>query len=463
MNWKELKKLTGKNIEKSCEIIAREEKNIPEATAIKYFPMAVARAKGSLVWDVDGNRYIDFLASAAVYNVGHGHPAIVEAVKKQIQDLQNYTIVYFYNERPVQLAEMLKSSTPGDFPKKVSFGFGGSDAVDSAIKAARAYTGRKWILSFKDSYHGMTYGSLSATGIIDEKSKECIRPDTNIAFAEYPDPYRNSWCIDGYAEPDKLSEAAMEAVKKTVAGLDGGLAGILVEPVQGDGGMVFPPVSFMRLLSDFAKHEGAVFIDEEVQTGIGRSGKMWAIEHYDVTPDLVVSAKALGGGMPISTVTGRAEILDSVPVPFFAYTHTGHSVNCAAATAVLNVVREENLPLQAAEKGQRLSGWFREQSHKYPFIGDVRQKGLLMGVDIVSDTKTKTPDKSMALKISWAAWERGLILITFGKHGNVLRIAPPLNIPDDLMEEALEIIKASLEDAATGKVPDAILPYLKGW
>ncbi len=463
MDWKNLRKFAKKDITKSCGIIERDEKTIPEAVAIKYFPMAVDKAEGALVWDADGNRYIDFLTSAAVYNIGHSHPAVVEAVKAQVQKLQNYTTVYFYNDRPVKLAEMLTASMPGDSPKKAAFGFGGSDAVDSAIKAARAFTGRKWILSFKDSYHGMTYGSLSATGIIDGKTKECLCPDARIAFAEYPDPYRNSWGIDGYAEPEKLAAAAMEAVKDAVAGLEGGLAGILIEPAQGDGGMIFPPKAFMQQLVEFAKQSGAVFIDEEVQTGMARSGKMWAIEHFDVVPDLLVSAKALGGGMPISALVGRSDILDSVPVPFFAYTHTGHSVNCAAAAAVLETLQEEDLARQAAEKGARLAAWFRKQAENYPFIGDVRQQGLLMGVDIVSDKEKRTPDKAMALKISWAAWERGLILITFGKHGNVLRVAPPLNIPEDLLDEGLEIMNASLDDAASGRVPEGVLPLLKGW
>jgi 4-aminobutyrate aminotransferase len=190
---------------------------------------------------------------------------------------------------------------------------------------------------------------------------------------------------------------------------------------------------------------------------------MWAIEHYDIVPDLIVSAKALGGGMPVSALVGRADILDSVPVPFFAYTHTGHSINCAAAAATLETIQKQNLAKQATEKGKRIAQWFREKAQSFPFIGDIRQQGLLIGVDIVSDKKKRTPDKAMALKISWAAWERGLILITFGKNGNVLRVAPPLNIPDELLDEALEIMNASLEDAAGGQVPEDILPLLKGW
>lgn len=463
MNWRELKKLTKKNIEKCCQVIEKEENLLPEAIAIKYFPTVVERTKGAEIWDIDGNRFIDFLSSAAVYNIGHSHPAVVEAVKNHIEKIQNYTIVYFYNEEPVKLAELLTQSTPGDFPKKVAYGFSGSDSVDSAIKAARAFTGKKYIISFKHSYHGMTYGSLSATGIIDQETKKVICPDEHIVFAEYPDPYRNKWGIDGYAEPDLLSQKALLEIEKLIEDLQGDVAGVIIEPAQGDGGMIFPPAEFMKGLRTLTEEKNIVFIDEEVQTGMGRSGKMWAIEHYDVTPDVVVSAKALGGGMPLGAVIGRAEIMDAVPVPFFAYTHSGHSVNCAAAVAVLETLKKENLLQKAEERGLFLKEWFKEKASQYPFIGDVRGKGLLMGVEIVSDKASKTPDKATALKISWAAWERGLILITFGKNGNVLRVAPPINISDQLLEEALEIIDASFKDTAEGKVPDAILPCLKGW
>jgi len=463
MNWKALEKFTKKDIARSCAIIERDERFIPASVAIKYFPMAIERCEGSVVWDADGNRYIDFLTSAAVYNCGHSHPAIVEAVREQVGKLQNYTNVYFYNDRQVRLAELLAGTTPGAFPKKAAFAFSGSDSVDAAVRAARSFTGRKQILSFKDSYHGMTTVALSVTGIIGQDVKDRVCPDRNVIFAEYPDSYRNSWGIDGYADPGALSRAAMEAVEKLLAKHSGDVAAILIEPAQGDGGMIFPPKEFMQKLREAATREGIVFIDEEVQTGMGRSGRWWAIEHFDVVPDLIVSAKALGGGMPISAVVGRADILDSVPVPLLAYTHPGHAVNCAAAEAAVGVVRDEGLAEKASDTGRRLTEWFRERSGEFPFIGDIRQKGLLMGVEIVSDRVEKTPDKATALKISWAAWERGLILITFGKHGNVLRVAPPLNISEEHFQEALGIMNAALEDAATGRVSDDILPHLKGW
>lgn len=463
MDWRSLAGLTSKNIEKSCAVIESDERFIPGAVAIKYFPMAIERAQGSLVWDADGNRYIDFLTSAAVYNAGHCHPAVVEAVREQVGKLQNYTVVYFYNDRQVRLAELLTSTAPGDFPKKAAFGFSGSDGVDAAIRAARSFTGRRQILSFKESYHGMTTASLSVTGIIGSDVKKRVCLDPNVVFAEYPDPYRNPWGIDGYSDPEGLTEEAMRSLGEILDRHRGDVAAVLIEPAQGDGGMIFPPKEFMTRLRDVTEREGIVLIDEEVQTGMGRSGRWWAIEHFDVVPDLIVSAKALGGGLPISAVIGRADILDAVPVPLLAYTHTGHAVSCASAEAMVRVVRDEDLAVRAEEKGKIIAEWFREKAKLYPFIGDIRQKGLLMGVEIVSDRISKTPDKAMALKISWAAWEKGLILITFGKHGNVLRVAPPLNIPDELLQEALGIMNASLEDAASGRVSEDILPYLKGW
>lgn len=269
--------------------------------------------------------------------------------------------------------------------------------------------------------------------------------------------------IDGYGDPEALTEAAMKEVEEALARHRGDVAALLIEPAQGDGGMIFPPRPFMRRLREVTEREGVVFIDEEVQTGMGRSGRWWAIEHDDVVPDLIVSAKALGGGLPISAIVGRADILDDLPSPLLAYTHTGHAVSCAAAEATLSVIRDEKLTEKAEEKGRRLADWFRRRAERFPFIGDIRQRGLLMGVEIVSDREKKSPDKAMALKISWAAWERGLLLITFGRDGNVLRLAPPLNISEELFLEALDRLEGALDDASSGRVPDGILTHLQGW
>jgi 4-aminobutyrate aminotransferase len=412
---------------------------------------------------MDGNKYFDFLTSAGVYNVGHCHPKVVKAIQGQVSKLLNYTIAYLYHENPVHLAKLLTEITPGKFKKKVTFGFSGSDTNDSAIKAARAFTKKKYILSFKYSYHGTTYGALTLTGIIDAKSKELVYPLDGVELVEFPDPFRNSWGIEGYREPDRLTEVALRAIENKINELKGHVAGIVIEPIQGDAGVVIPPQEFIKELKILCEKLGIVFIAEEVQTGMGRTGKMWAIEHFGVEPDLLVTAKALGGGMPISALIGRQEIIESVPPPLFLFTHLGHAVSTAAALATIEVISEENLLRKAEETGNYIRKRFEEMAQKYPIIGDIRGKGLLIGVDIVKK-KTKTePDRSLALKTCWRAWEKGLLMITFGKHGNVLRIAPPLNIEKSAVDEALEIIESSFKDALEGKVPDKVLEYLQGW
>ncbi|WP_280980701.1 aspartate aminotransferase family protein [Desulfurococcus mucosus] len=341
------------------------------------------------------------------------------------------------------------------------FGFSGSDAVDSSIKAARAYTGRKGVVSFLYSYHGMTYGALSATGIVGPSVKEAVHPMSEVVFAEYPDPYRNKWGVDGYERPVELANLALEEVEERVK--EAGAAAIIFEPIQGDAGVVVPPAEFIKGLREIADKHGAVLVDEEVQAGMGRTGKWWAVEHFGVVPDLLVSAKALGGGMPISAVVGRAEILDSVPPPLFAFTHTGHSVCAAAAIATINAIKREGLVERAAILGDYALKRLTELKEKYHVIGDVRGRGLMIGVDIVKNPGTREPDKKTALKICWRAWEKGLILITFGKHSNVLRIAPPLNIPREDLDRGIDIIEESIKDVLEGRVPDEVLEFLRPW
>ena len=460
--WDEIRAYTSKTIEKNLEIVELDEKYLPKASGLKYYPLAVARAEGAKVWDKDGNEYIDFLTSAAVYNIGHRHPKVVEAIKIQMEMYLNYTMAYFYIEPPVRLAKLLTEITPGKFKKKVTFGFSGSDSVDSSIKAARAYTKRNYIIAFRGSYHGMTYGALSATGIIEQKVKELVFPIRSIHLVEYPDPYRNIWKIDGYENPSELSNRALDEIEAKIKQLSGDVAGVIVEPIQGDAGVIVPPEEFMKGLRKLTEEYGIVLIDEEVQSGMGRTGRWWAIEHFNVIPDLLTSAKALGGGMPISAVVGRAEIMESVPVPLFVFTHLGHAVNASAAIATIEVIKEEKLIERAEKLGDYTIKRFREMQEEHSIIGDVRGKGLMIGVDIVKEG-TKKADRDIALKICWRAWEKGLILITFGRHGNVLRIAPPLNIPEEELEKGLEIIEESIKDVERGKVPDGVVNFLRGW
>lgn len=459
--WETLKRYTHKKLERNLEIVDEETKYIPNACALKYYPLVIKEANGSIVKDADDNEYIDFLSSAAVYNIGHKHPKVIKAAKAQIDNVINYTMAYFYETQPIELAKKITAITPGKFPKKVTFGFSGSDGVDSAIKASRAFTGRQTIMAFEHSYHGMTYGALSATGIVDPSAKSILGV-MDVKFVEFPDPYRNSFEIDGYEHPEKLSNKALNAIDAAITNLKEKPACIIIEPVQGDAGAVIPPKMFLKGLRELADNYNILLVDEEVQTGMGRTGELWAIEHFGVEPDLLVTAKALGGGFPISATVGRAEIMDSVPQPLFVFTHIGHAVNASAAIAAIEVVQEEKLSERATQIGKHTIKKFQEMCSKYPIIGDVRGLGLLIGIDIVKPG-TKEPDKNTAQKICWRAWEQGLILITFGKHGNVLRIAPPLNISNEQLDAGITIIEESIQDVLAGKVSDDVLKFLRGW
>jgi len=459
-----VKELTRKRIDKCLYIASKDREYLAKASALKYYPLVIMKSKGSYVWDLDGNCYIDFLTSAAVFNIGHTHPRVVKAIKEQIEKYLNYAIIYLYAAPPVELAELLIENTPGSFLKKVTFGFTGSDAVDSAMKAARVYTKRPYIIAYHHSCHGSTYGSLSATGIISDEIKAKVYPYPYVRLAHYPDPYRNVWGIDGYEHKDDLVAEALKHLENELKKLSyDKVAGILFEPIQGDAGVVIPPEEYIKELRKLTEGHGILLLDDEVQSGIGRTGKFWAIEHYGVDPDLLISAKPLGGGMPISAVVGRAEVMESVPPPLFFFTHAGHAVSAVAAIETIKIVKEEKLIERARELGKYAMKRFRELQEKYDVIGDVRGKGLLIGVDLVEDRKSKKPYRKLALKTCWRAWEKGLILATFGKHGNVLRIAPPLTITKEELDKGIDIIEESLRDALAGRVPDEVLNYLAGW
>lgn len=446
-----LEELTMKKIPKSCNVIKAYKRYFSTASEMKYFPLVADRTSGSIVTDKDGNQYIDFLSSACVCNIGYSHPKVIEAVKTQLDKMANFITSYFYSEPCIELAERLVKIAPGNSPKKIALGFSGSDAVDSALKAARAFTKKKYILSFKNSYHGVTYGALAVTDMISPDKKRLVCSSPYVETLDFP----------GFSESGSAEKTITE-LERVLEELKFDVAGIIFEPIQGDAGIVIPPDSFFRSLKQVCERYGILTIDEEIQTGMGRSGKWWAIEYFGIEPDILVTGKALGGGMPISGIIGRREIMENVPSPLLSYSHMGHAVNACAASATIDVIREEGLLNRANETGAYIVKKVSELKGKYPVLGDMRQRGLLMGVDVV-DPETGRADKDLALKIAWRAWEKGLILITFGFEGNVLRIAPPLNIGLDLVDRAMQILDESIHDATVGLVPDDVVQCIAGW
>jgi len=456
-----IKKYTSKKIDENLKVVSEDIKYIARGVALKYFPLVVARASGVKVWDLDGNEYIDFLSSAAVFNVGHSNIEVVKAIKDQLEKFIHYGILYLYHKPAVELAKLLVEITPGTFEKKVIFGLSGSDANDSAIKASRVYTGRPNIASFTYSYHGTTYGAISVSGVINPKIRAKVYPLPNVHFLPYPDTYRCPFDM----EPKECGEYYLGLIEEYFQRVVDGesFAALIIEPIQGDAGILIPPRNFMEGLYKLTRKYGIVFIDEEVQTGLCRTGRMFAIEHFGIEPDLIVVGKAIGGGMPISAVIGRREIVDAAEPPTFLLTFSGHSLSAVAAIATIKYAIRERLAERARKLGEYALKRFNEMKDKYEIIGDVRGLGLLIGIEIVKNKKTKEPDRNTTLKIIWRCWEKGLLMMSFGKYGNVLRIAPPLTIELEELDKGINIIEDSIRDVLTGKVSNDVIKILRPW
>lgn len=441
-----------------CRSICSEDSNfIAKASRIHYYPLAVKRAKGSVVEDADGNEYIDFLSSAAALNTGHAHENVVNAMKKQLDDFIHYTTAYMYNVPQVELARKLVQITPGDFEKRVLLGLTGSDANDGAIKLARAYTGRRKMVSFIKAYHGSTFGSLSLSAISLNMRRKIGPGLGDVHHIPYPDCYR---CPLGH----KKDECSMECIKQLEDAFENFLpaedvAGVVMEPIAGDAGIIVPPAQYVKRLHEICKENGILFISEEVQQGFGRSGRWFGIEHFGVEPDIIVMGKAIASGMPISALVARKEIMDSLDAPAHLFTMNGNPVCCSAAIATIDTISGEGLVERSRLLGEYMMEKLNEMKERYEIIGDVRGLGLSIGVELVTDSGER--NREAATKISYRCWEKGLILTFFA--GNVLRVQPPLVIEKDEIDRGLAIIEEALQEYVRGDIPDSVLEESKGW
>ncbi|MEM2780448.1 MAG: aspartate aminotransferase family protein [Candidatus Aenigmatarchaeota archaeon] len=452
-------KNSQKNI-KTTELINKYKRYISDGHAFKYFPMVISKANGAKIWDINGREYIDFLSSAATFNTGHNNPQIINAITKNLDKYLHYCF-YIYHEPAIKLAEILTHITPGNFAKKVAFGLSGSDAVDTAVKASLIYTRKRNIASFTYSYHGTTFMGISISGSFKPELRYNMNAYPYVYFFEFPDTYRRP----NNMSEEEYGEFCLEKIEKFFEMVVPGstFAALVFEPIQGDGGVLVPPINFVRGLYRLVRSYGICFVDDEVQTGIGRTGKMLAIEHFGVDPDLVVLGKALGGGMPISATVGKREILDSAPPQTFFMALSPHAISSIAAITTLRFIKTNNLLSMVREKGEYMMRRLQELKEKYEIIGDVRGLGLMLGIEIIKDEIKKKPDKKKAVKIIWRAWENGLLMATYGKYGNVLRIAPPLVIEKEEIDKAIEILDISIKDVLTGKVSDKIFDLMKPW
>ena len=405
-------------------------------------PVTVDRAKGSELWDVSGKRYIDFAGGIGVMNVGHSHPRVMKAVQEQLERATHTSFQVVHYESYLRLAQRICEVAPIDGPKKAIFFSTGAEAVENAVKIARAATGRPAVVSFQGAFHGRTLLALSLTGSVQPYKQDFGPYAAEIYQSPFPYEYRG-WSSDqALAALDNLFES--EVAPKRVAA-------IVIEPVLGEGGFVPAPLEFLRKLRKVTEQHGILLIADEIQTGFGRTGKFFAIEHAGVQPDLITVAKSLAAGFPLSAVIGRAQVMDAPDPGGLGGTYAGNPVACAAGLAVMDVMRDEKLPERAARIGsvveERMQSWAAEQK----LVGDVRVMGAMAGMELVRDRDTKEAADKETARIVAAAREKGLIILRAGTHHNVIRTLMPLTIPDEQLEEGLDMLGAALQEVAAAR------------
>lgn len=432
---------------KNDELLHQEARSLASQSRIKYFDLVIAQGNGALLTDADGKEYIDLLASASSTNTGHCHPSVVQAITQQAQKLIQYTPAYFANQIAAQLSTRLTKLAPMSGPVKLAWGNSGSDANDAIIKFARAYTGRKYIVTFTGAYHGSTYGSLTASGVSLNMTRKLGPLLPGIIKVPYPDPWQKA----SQETEEQFVERMFAAFKlpfETYLPPDE-VACILIEPIQGDGGIIKAPTKYLQKVYEFAHEHGILFAVDEVNQGMGRTGKWWSIQHFELEPDLMSVGKSLASGLPLSAVIGRAEIMGALDAPAHIFTTAGNPLTAAAALATIEIIEKEELLRRSTELGRSAATFFQQAQAKYDFIGDVRMYGLNGGIDIV-DPKTKQPSTEIATKIIHRAFELGVIMISL--RGNILRFQPPLVITTAQLEQAFAILEQVFSEEAAGKL-----------
>ena len=419
----------------STELKTRKAAAVPNGVGTKG--IYVAKAENSELWDVDGKRYIDFAAGIAVVNTGHRHPKVMAAVAQQAELFAHTCFHVTPYESYVRLAERLNAVAPGDFAKKTLFLNSGAEAVENSIKIARYYTKRSAVIAFSGGFHGRTHMTMALTGKVMPYKRGFGPFPAEVYHAEFPQPYRGITTEQALADIDRLFHGDVDP--KSVAA-------IIIEPVQGEGGFNVAPPEFLKALRRLCDEHGIVLIADEVQGGIARTGKMFSIEHSGVVPDLITTAKGLGGGLPLSAVTGRATIMDAAHPGGLGGTYGGNPFSIAAAHAVLDVVESEGLCARAARIGQTMRARLEALAKQYPCIGDVRGQGAMVALELVTDPKTKEPDAQATAAILAAAETRGLILLSCGTAANVVRLLAPLTIQDAVLDEGLEVLAAAIKE-----------------
>ena len=409
----------------------------------RCYPLVAARGEGAMIEDVDGNRFLDFNAGIAVASTGHCHPEVARAIQEQSARLIHMSGTDFYYENMVELAEKLAAMAPGGVPRRVYFGNSGTEAIEAAMKLARYHTGREKFIAFRGAFHGRTLGALSLTAskAVQRRGFGPLVP--GVFHAEFPDAYHSPAGMS----PEDYAMACVHAIERdlfrTVVPPDE-VAAIVVAPVQGEGGYLIPPRNFLGELALLAQKHGILLILDEVQSGMGRTGKMWAAEHFGVTPDIFTSAKGIASGLPLSATIARAEIMNW-PAGAHASTFGGNPVAVAASLATIRLLQQDLIG-NAARLGSYILDRMREWPRRFPHVGDVRGLGLMIGIEIVHDQQSKERAPELRDRVTTMAFERGLLVLGAGR--NSLRLSPPLIITRDQADFAVDTLEECLKLAA---------------
>jgi len=425
---------------KSREWFERRAAAIPQGVA-NIHRIVTARASGAIIEDVDGNRLIDFATGIAVLNLGHTSPEVVRAAQEQLERDTHTCFHVTANEPYIELAERMNAIVPGDFEKKTMFANSGAEAVENAVKIARKFTGRDAIVTFDHAFHGRTLLAMTLTAKVMPYKQGMGPFAPEVYRLPFPYPYR--WPTGPENAAREALAYATDEMHKHIG--EENIAAVIVEPIQGEGGFIVPAPGFLKGLAEFCAEHGILFIADEIQSGMGRAGRWFAIEDEGVVPDLVASAKSLGGGLPISAVTGRAEIMDSVHVGGLGGTYGGNPVAAAAALAVLDLIEREGLLERSRTVGERIQQRLREMQSRHDVIGDVRGRGMMTAIELVADRVTKEPlDGPTGTKILERCLENGVVILKAGTYDNVIRLLPPITIEEGLLEEGLGILDEAI-------------------
>ena len=410
-----------------------------------------ARAEGATIEDVDGNRFLDFAGGIGVVNVGHRAPSVVEAIRKQLDAFVHTCFSVAPYGKYVELAEKLNSLVPGTFPKKTVLVNSGAEAIENAVKIARCYTHRPAIICFEDAFHGRTMLTMSLTSKTHPYKAGFEPFATDIYRIPYAYCYRCSYSLQ-YPSCGVFCAHHLEDTFKRVVAAEA-VAAVVVEPVLGEGGFVAPPAEFFTIIQDICRRNKILLVADEVQTGFGRTGAMFASERYGITPDILLSAKSIADGLPLAAVTGRAEIMDAPGVGGLGGTYGGNPLACAAALAVIETLERDNLPARAEQIGTRFDARAREWKKRWPLIGDVRGLGAMRALELVRPGATREPAKEETDKVLRHCLEHGLILVSAGSYGNVIRLLMPLVITDQEFDEGLQVMEDALMSVAESLEP----------